>query len=140
MTIVLRFVLLFLPMGLTIAPVFNRLNTDNKHGLYTITIRVTINRKSKYFNPNLPKIPKSSWSGKPNRWIKDSYPHSFEINSLLQTKLHQLNNFYLHQTLKGLNVSFSDIKNRYFDHSDKESFNEFVHNGNSGESDHLIPV
>ena len=43
-------------MGVTFTPVFNRKGLTNKSGLYSINLRVTIDRKTSYINPKLPRV------------------------------------------------------------------------------------
>jgi hypothetical protein len=69
-------------MGITFTPVFDRKNLGRKSQLYSIHIRVTINRVSKYLKTKI-KIKKEYWSGKPGKWIKESHPNNFEFNSEL---------------------------------------------------------
>jgi hypothetical protein len=76
--------------GVVFASAFNRKKVINKSGHYSIHIRVTIDRETNYLNPKLTKIEPKFWSGKQNKWVRESHPNSFEINSLLQRKLAEL--------------------------------------------------
>ncbi len=113
-------------MGVTFAPVFNRKNIKSKSGLYSIHIRVTIDRESEYINPKLPKIDPKFWAGKQNKWVKESHPNSFEINSLLQRKLGELDNFIVRTRFMQRPVTFAAINEFYFKQGDGTIFNDFV--------------
>lgn len=74
-------------MGITVKPVINRTNQKNKSGLYSIHIRLTIDKKTTYYNSQLPKIQLKHWKGKENRWVKETYPLSFEFNQEISYKV-----------------------------------------------------
>ncbi|UXX79776.1 site-specific integrase [Reichenbachiella carrageenanivorans] len=113
-------------MGVTFQPVFNRKKTKNKSGLYSIHVRVTIDRKTEYINPDLPKISSQYWSGRQNKWVKESHPNSYEINSLLQRKLGELDDYILQTKLKRRSISFDTIKSHFFRQGDSTLFNDFI--------------
>jgi integrase len=74
-------------MGVSVKPVFNRTNRKNETGLYSIHIRLTIDKKTAYYNSELPRIQEKFWSGKENKWIKESHPLSYEFNQQLIDKV-----------------------------------------------------
>lgn len=113
-------------MGVTFTPVFNRKSVKTKSGLYSIHIRVTIDRESDYINPKLPKIDPKFWAGKQNKWVKESHPNSFEINSLLQRKLSELDNFIVRTRIMDRPVTFDAIDDFYFKQGDGTIFNDFA--------------
>jgi len=113
-------------LGVTFTPVFNRIGTKNKSGYYSIHLRVTIDRKSNYINPKLPKIKKEFWSGKQNKWVKESHPGSFEMNSLLQRQITELDKFILKLKLYNRPVTFNQIKEFYFKKGDGTVLNEYI--------------
>jgi site-specific recombinase XerD len=74
-----------------IAVVFNWRNEDNKSGLYSIHLRITIDRDSRYFKVPLPqKVSDDQWNGKEDNWVKN-HPFSFEINNKIIEKKALLN-------------------------------------------------
>ncbi|MBU2914548.1 site-specific integrase [Reichenbachiella agariperforans] len=113
-------------MGITIAPVFNRKLLKNKSGLFTISIRVTIDRRTEYFNPKLPKIEAKYWGGKQNKWVKESHPSSYEINSLLQRKLAELDKYIIRLKLQEVEVTHDLVKDFYFMKGNGTILNEFI--------------
>ena len=113
-------------MGVTFTPVFNRLGQKNKSGLSSIHLRVTIDRKSNYINTKLPKVKREAWSGKQNKWVKESHSGSFEINSLLQRKMSELDQFILKLKLWDRPVTFEQLKDFYFRRGDGSSFNQYI--------------
>lgn len=107
----------------------NKDNRKNISGIYSINIRVTLNRVSKYLK--LPcKIEDKHWSGKESKWVKDSSPISFELNSLIQTKLSELKLFEIRQQLLGKNVTLDKIVDYFSKKTDpyivNEYFQEFI--------------
>jgi hypothetical protein len=66
-------------MGVSVKPVFNRTNRKNETGLYSIHIRLTIDKKSAYYNAELPRIQEKFWSGRENKWIKEYRPTTYEL-------------------------------------------------------------
>lgn len=113
-------------MGITIVPVFNRKSLKNKSGLFTISIRVTIDRRTEYLNPKIPKIGSIFWGGKQNKWVKESHPSSYEINSLLQRKLADLDKYIVRLKLQEVEVTHEHVRDFYFMKGNGTIFNEFV--------------
>ena len=113
-------------MGVTFTPAFNRKGLTNKSGLYSINLRVTIDRKTSYINPKLPKVQKQFWPGKQNKWVKESHPNSYEINSLLQGKISELDSFIIRTKLMNRPITFESIKEFYLKQGDGTVFNEFA--------------
>jgi site-specific recombinase XerD len=124
--IVLLNVLQIIQMAVSYKPVFNRNNQNNKNGLYSIHIRVTIDRKSNYLNPGLKKIGKEFWAGKQNKWVKESHPLSFDINSLLQQKLLALARFEMTLVQNRRAITFDKFKDHFFRKGDGQVFNDYV--------------
>ncbi len=74
-----------------IAVVFNWRNENNKSGCYSIHLRVTIDRNSRYYKIPLPqKVSKAQWAGKEDGWVK-GHPFAFEINNKIIEKKAVLN-------------------------------------------------
>jgi hypothetical protein len=58
--------------------VFNWRGETNKSGLYSIYLRITIDRVSRYYKIYLPqKITYQQWSGVEDAWVKSTHPYSF---------------------------------------------------------------
>ncbi len=69
-----------------ISVVHNWRNEKNKSGLYSIHLRITIDRESRYYTVPLPqKVSLSQWQGKDDGWVKN-HPFSFEINNKIKEK------------------------------------------------------
>lgn len=69
-----------------IGVVLNKKGATNKSGVYSIYLRITINRESRYYKIPIPqKISKEQWSGKEDSWIKN-HPFAFEINNKIIEK------------------------------------------------------
>jgi site-specific recombinase XerD len=70
-----------------IAVILNWRNHKNASGCYSIHLRITINRTSKYFKIETPKkVTPQQWSGADDAWVKNSHPFSYEINNKIQEK------------------------------------------------------
>jgi site-specific recombinase XerD len=115
-------------MGVSVKPVFNRTNRKNETGLYSIHIRLTINKKSAYYNSELPRIQKKYWSGKENKWIKESHPLSYEFNQQLINKV----SFVFESAWKVMKGSpsecFSIIRKRLFLDNNTADFYQYFEN------------
>jgi len=112
-------------MGITYTAIINRNNINNKGGRHSIFIRVTFDRQSKYFNLK-EKIEEKHWSGKENRWIKDSYPFAFELNSIIKKKIDLLHAYEYRQKAFGNAISLQAITEYFHKKADPNIFNEFV--------------
>ncbi len=74
-----------------IAVVFNWRNEKNKSGLYSIHLRITIDRDSRYYKIPLPqKVSVVQWAGKEDSWVKN-HPFAFEINNKIIEKKNLVN-------------------------------------------------
>ena len=113
-----------------IAGVLNWRNEQNKKGLYSIHLRITIDRISKYYKIEVPqKVAQKDWAGLEDMWVKNTHPFSFEINnkirekkSLLYDLIKRSYNFnkplnfetiFLHLKRKGDRHSFLDYMQTY---------------------------
>ena len=115
-------------MGATFTPVFNRTNAKNKSGLYSIHIRVTLDRETKYFNPDLPKLKPEFWLAKPkaNRWVKDTHPQHFEINKALRKEIADLEEYSNVLQATRIPVTFAKLQVLFDRKGKRDSFNEYV--------------
>ncbi len=60
---------------------------ENKSGLYSVYIRITINRQSKYYTVSVPKkVSFEQWSSKEGCWVKNTHPYCYEINNKIKEK------------------------------------------------------
>jgi len=60
---------------------------ENKSGLYSVYIRITIDRQSKYYTVSVPKkVSFEQWSSKEGYWVKNTHPYSYEINNKIKEK------------------------------------------------------
>ena len=82
-------------LTLTVKPVINYRNKPSKSGLYSIHIRTTIERESRFIKlDKAPKISKNDWNknsrGSYGNYVKNSHPLSFEINQEIQEFLDKI--------------------------------------------------
>ena len=65
-----------------VSVVWNWRNQNNITGVYSIHLRISINRISKYYKIQIPKkVSREESSGKDDAWVKPTYPFAFEINN-----------------------------------------------------------
>jgi len=112
-------------MGYSYKAVFNKDNRKNKTGIYSIQIRVTVDRQTRYFPIN-EKLEEKYWAGKENRWVRDTYPHAFELNALINKKLEALKKFEYRQKLFSNPINLDSIAEQFGKRDDPGSFNEYV--------------
>lgn len=71
----------------TVTVVLNWKGLKNKLGLYSVYLRITIERTSKYYTVPLPmKVSAEDWTGREDAWVRNTHPFSFEINSKIREK------------------------------------------------------
>ena len=110
-----------------IAVVWNWRNQNNVTGGYSIHLRITINRVSKYFKIQIPKkVSRDEWAGKDDAWVKPNHPFAFEINNKITEKkmlVHDLikKYYYLNKPLT-FPLIFRQLKRR----GDANSFLEYM--------------
>lgn len=112
-------------MGCSYKAILNKNNIRNKNGRYTVFIRITVDRRSRYLNTG-EKIDEKHWSGKENKWIRDSYPFAFELNTLIRKKIQLLQQFEYRQKLFGNAVSLQGLSEYFSKKADPNVFNEYV--------------
>lgn len=72
--------------------ILNWMNLKNKSGLYSIYLRITIDRESKYYTIPVPqKVSYDQWNGKEDAWVKNNHPFAFEINNKIREKKEIIN-------------------------------------------------
>jgi hypothetical protein len=91
-------------MGCSFAAIINRENRRNKKRLHSIFIRIIVDRRTRFFNLK-EKIEERHWSGRENRWIKDSFPFAFELNAIIRKKIDLLRQYEYRQKIFGNGIS-----------------------------------
>ena len=112
-------------MGYSYTALINKNNRRNKTGKHSIFIRVTVDRESKYFNLD-EKIEEKYWTGKENRWVKDSHPFAFELNAIIKKKIDLLHKYEYRQKVFGNGISLQGFTEFFFKKADANVFNEYV--------------
>lgn len=112
-------------MGASYKSVLNKNRIKNKSGKYTIFIRITLDRRSAYISTG-EKIEEKFWQGKENKWIRDSHPFAFELNSLLSQKIHSLKEYEYRQKLFGNSLSLQNLKDHITKKSNPNVFSEYL--------------
>lgn len=53
-------------------------NQNNINGVYSIHLRISINRISKYYKIQISKkVSREEWSGKADAWVKPTHPFAY---------------------------------------------------------------
>lgn len=112
-------------MGCTFTALINKDNRKNKSGKYSIFIRITVDRKSRYFRLD-EKVEAKFWIGKENHWIKTDHPFSFELNAAIKGKIDILYKYYYRQRSFGNGVSMESLASFFNKRADPNVFNEYV--------------
>jgi len=95
----------------TIVPIFRK-NKVNKDGYAPIYFRITKNRKSKLISSGI-KIRTQDWDDRKKR-IKSSYPNSARANSILTTKLAELQDESLKLETANQEMTAGQLKDKVF--------------------------
>jgi integrase len=112
-------------MGCTFNAVLNKDNRKNKTGRYTIFIRITVDRQTKYFSIG-ERIDQRYWTGRVNHWVKANHPGAFELNKMIRDKIELLYQFYFRQRAFGNGVSMQSLSAFFHKKIDPNVFNEYV--------------
>jgi len=112
-----------LPIGMIIPQigvVLNWRNKTNKSGFYSIHLRITINRDSKYYKVQIPKkVSHKDWSGTDDSWVKPSHPFYFEINNKIIEKKTILTNLIKRSYSFNKSLNFDMIRSAGRKHAKK---------------------
>lgn len=114
---------------LTVKPVINYRNKTSKSGLYSIYIRITIERESRFIKlDKAPKISKNDWNknsrGSYGNYVKNSHPLSFEINQEIQEFLDKIMKIIKRNYSN--NLSFTELLKELKRKGDSSIFNDYV--------------
>ena len=70
-----------------VAVVFNWRSEENKSGVYSIHLRVTLDRVARYYRIEVPrKVAPAQWSGAEDAWVKTGHLFAIEINQKIREK------------------------------------------------------
>jgi site-specific recombinase XerD len=105
-------------------PIINKENRSNKSGLYSLYIRITLDRKSIYLKLDQ-KIDATTWLGKDGKWIRDSNPLAFQINSLIRSKITSLQEYEIKQRLANNTVTLDKLQKAFSVKGDMACVNDY---------------
>lgn len=110
-----------------IAVVLNWRKEINVSGMYSIHLRVTLNRVAKYYKIETPqKVRYEEWSDTEDYWVKHTHPYAFEINTKIREKKaiiqDQVKRCYTFKKSITLEAIFSHLRQQ----GDRNSFYEFM--------------
>ncbi len=111
---------------MNLSPVFNRSNSQNKSGKYTINIRVNIDGKSDYLKiQGFPKLERRHWNFD-KRTVSNSHPFHLKLNKILEREMDKIDRHFIDELDKERSLNLKDVKYFYENQKQRESFNEFV--------------
>ncbi|RZK02639.1 MAG: hypothetical protein EOO46_18395 [Flavobacterium sp.] len=107
--------------------VLNWRGETNKSGLYSVYLRITIDRVSRYFKIESPqKITYQHWSGVEDAWVKAAHPFSFEINSKIREKKTIVLELIKRSYNYNKNLDFATIFSHLKKKGDRHSFYDYM--------------
>jgi len=115
---------MFLPV---VTVLLNWRGETNQSGLYSVYLRITIDRVSRYYKIQLPqKVSYQQWSGVEDSWVKSSHPFSFEINSKIREKKTIVLELIKRSYNYNKNLDFATIFSHLKKKGDRHSFYEYM--------------
>ncbi|MDB5198935.1 MAG: hypothetical protein JWO92_898 [Chitinophagaceae bacterium] len=110
-----------------VAVVFNWRNEKNKSNLYSIHLRITIDRDSRYYKIQVPqKVSVLQWSGKDDSWVKSIHPFAFEINNKISEKKGVVNDLIKRYYNQNKSLTFPIIFRQLKSKGDSNSFIDYL--------------
>ena len=119
----------YLRFVITITPLLNYRGKTNKSGLYSIHLRITIQREQRYYKIRIPqKVSPSQWSGENDRWVRNTHPYAFEINNRIQER--KSNVMQLVKRCYSVNkaITFNAIEREFSRKGERMVVNDYVRN------------
>lgn len=117
--------------GVSIKFVHNRKKETNNGNEFYIQVRITMERTTKYFSiGELPKIPVKYWSGKENKWVKESFPQGSQINSFLNSRITELDKYIITSRINHGLLKFENLEKEFFRKGSVKTMNDFYRNFN----------
>ena len=116
-------------MGVTVEPVINYRNKLNKSGLYSIHLRVTIDRIQRYYEIKVPeKVKLDQWAGKPEAWVKEAHLYAFEINNKIIEKKKIVTDLVKRFYNQNKQLNFYAVDRELNRKGERSVFNDYVRN------------
>jgi len=116
-------------MGITVEPLINYRNKTNKGGLYSIHLRITINRFQRYYLVKTPqKVSLKDWTGKPESWVKNTHLFAFEINNKIIEKKTLLTDLIKRYYNQNKPITFYAIDRELNRKGDRSILNDYIRN------------
>ena len=113
----------------TISVVHNYRNKSNKKELYSIHLRITIERIAKYFEIKVPqKVSAKEWTGSDGHWVRNTHKYAFEINNKIVEKKNIVHDLVKRSFNFNKNLDFETIFQHLRRKGDNNSFFDFMQN------------
>ena len=116
-------------MGVTVEPVINYRNKVNKSGVYSIHLRITIDRTQRYYEIKVPeKVKLAQWAGKQEAWVRDNHLYAFEINNKIIEKKKIVTDLVKRFYNQNKQLNFYAVDRELNRKGERSIFNDYVRN------------
>ena len=110
-----------------VAVVFNWRSEENKSGVYSIHLRVTLDRVARYYRIEVPrKVAPAQWSGAEDAWVKTGHLFAFEINQKIREKKAVVLDLVKRSYNYNKNLDFATIFAHLRRKGDRHSFYDYM--------------
>ena len=110
-----------------IAVLLNWRKEVNVSGKYSIHLRITLNRTSRYYTIQVPeKVSYEQWLGQEDFWVKPSHQYAFEINTAIREKKAVIHELVKRSYTFKKSLTLDTIMSHLLQKGDRTSFYEFM--------------
>ena len=99
----------------------------NVSGKYSIHLRITLNRTSRYYTIQVPeKVSYEQWLGQEDFWVKPSHQYAFEINTAIREEKAVIHELVKRSYTFKKSLTLDKIMSHLLQKGDRTSFYEFM--------------
>ena len=114
---------------ITITVLINYRNKENKKGFYSIYMRITLQRKQRYYKIKIPqKVTLQDWSGETDNWVRNTHPYAFEINNKISDMKNQVMDVVKRCYNHNKPINFFAIDRELTRKGDRKVLNDYIRN------------
>lgn len=111
-------------MRFTVNASINKNYIKTKSKEYSISIRISHNRKNKYLRLD-EKVEMKHWSGVKGAWVKSSHPLAFEINGIIQKRIIEIERFIMDLRWHDQEITLDKVV-KAFQRGGQLTFNRYI--------------
>jgi hypothetical protein len=117
-------------MGITLRPLINWRNKENKNKMYPVHLRVSIDSTPRYYPVKLPikGIPLEDWSGRESSWVKISNSYCFQINNEIAKTIKVVTDLNKRLFDQGMKLTFYHLDKEFNFKGNRLLFNDYFKN------------